>query len=178
MEQITAKIRAIRSSLPADNPICHRLLETKRIADSQNKISWLHRVGVSEFQRLNAGIIDFEHRQVQLGIGTDQPGLLGAAIAQLHLNLVHLIDHVIVGNDMTFISHNHPRTQRVLHQRLVSWSAKSPLLITEEKLEWIKAIFAANADFLGRFHRNNGGQHAADKRTPFSVQCLQRCDLL
>src|SRR5437773_4214395 len=54
LEQITAKIRGVRLAFPTDNSICHGLLKTKRIANSHNKISWLHRVGVSEFQRLNA----------------------------------------------------------------------------------------------------------------------------
>ena len=32
-------------------------------------------------------------------------------VDQLHFDLVHLIDHVIVGNDVTFIRNNHARTQ-------------------------------------------------------------------
>ena len=178
LEQITTKIRAVRSSFPANNSIRHGLLEPKRIADRQNKIARLHRVGISKFQRLDARVIDFEHRHIQLGISADQSGLFGAAIAQLHLNLVHLINDVIVGDNVTFIGNNHAGAQRVLHQRLVSWIAKSPLLITEKKLEWIKTIFAANADFFGRFHRNNRRKHAADKRAPLPIQRLQRCDLL
>ena len=177
LEQITAKIRAVRLPLPANDSVRHRLLQSKRIADGQNKVSWLHRVGVSEFERFDTGIIDFEHRQIQLGIGADQPGLLGATIAQLHLNLVHLIDHVSVGDDVTFIGHNHAGAQRVLHERLIARTAIAAL-VTEEKFEGIKPILAADADFLRRFHRNYRREHAAHQRAPLPVQCLQRGDLL
>src|SRR5947207_15894275 len=54
LEQITTKIRAVRSSFPANNSIRHALVEPKRIADRQNNIPRTHRAGVSNMQRLDA----------------------------------------------------------------------------------------------------------------------------
>ena len=70
----------------ADNSVSHCLLESKRIADGENKISRLHRVRVSQLQRLDAGIVDLEHSQINSGVGTDQPRFLRAPIAQLDLD--------------------------------------------------------------------------------------------
>ena len=86
LEQIPAKIRAVRLSLPADNSVSHCLLKTKRIANGENRISRLHRVGVSQLQRLDARNVDLEHSQIELVIGADQPRFRRASIAQLDLN--------------------------------------------------------------------------------------------
>ena len=55
---------------------------------------------------------------------------------------------MIVRDNVTFIGHNHTGAQRTLHQRLVAWTAKSPLPVAEKKLERIKPILASNADFF------------------------------
>ena len=88
LKQITARIRAVRLSLPADNSVSHCLLKTKRIANGENRISRLHRVGVSQLQRLDARNVDLEHSQIELVVGTDQPRFRRASIAQLDLNFV------------------------------------------------------------------------------------------
>jgi len=45
---------------------------------------------------------------INLGIGSDQARFLGPAVTQHYLDFVHLIDHMVVRNDVTFFRHNHP----------------------------------------------------------------------
>src|SRR5437764_9096624 len=61
LQQLTKEIAAIRPSLRADDSLCHGFLKSKRITDSQDKISRLNSVRVSKFEWLDAGIIDFKH---------------------------------------------------------------------------------------------------------------------
>src|SRR5207253_2882662 len=58
------------------------------------------------------------------------------------------------------------------------WVTELPLLVAKEKLERIEAVLPTDIDLLGRFHRDDGRDHAADERAALPVQRLKRCDLL
>src|SRR6266478_5959536 len=64
---ITSPRRLISGPPPfrTDDSVCHSLLKSKRIADGQDKIPGLHRIGVSKFEWLDARIIDLKHSNVR-----------------------------------------------------------------------------------------------------------------
>src|SRR4030095_1575517 len=130
----------------------YRLLKSKWITDGQNKISRLHHVRVSEFERLDARVVHLEHSQIDLRIRADQPRLLRLPITQLHLDLINLVafsigDHVTVCDDMAFVCYNHAGAGRVLHKGLVARTTKLPPVL-EEKFERIKPVFPSDTDLL------------------------------
>src|SRR4029077_18992911 len=83
---------------------------------------------------------------------------------------------MIVGNDVSLVGHDHPGTERILHQSLVIWIPKSSL-IAIEKFEEIEPAFTRYGNLLGGFHRDDGRDYAADERSPLPVQGFQRSDL-
>src|SRR5205814_8934953 len=93
-------------------------------------------------------------------------------------NFIHLIDNVIVRDDVALIRHDDSRTKRILHEGLVIWVSKLSLLVTKEKLKGIETVLPPDVDLLGRFHRDDGWDHATDERAPLPVQCVKRCNLL
>ena len=105
------EIRAVRLSLPADNSVSHCLLKTKRIANGENKISRLHRVGVSQLQRLDVRNVNLEHSQIELVVAPTsraffvRPSLNWTSISSTS------IDHMSVGDNMAFLRHNHSRAK-------------------------------------------------------------------
>src|SRR5205814_7477178 len=120
---------------------------------------------------------DFEHSQIDLRIRTDQASFFRLAIAQLHFDLINLIDNVIVRNDVPLVCDNYAGTERILHQSLVIWIPKSSL-IAVKKFEEIESAFPRYRNLLGCFHRDDGRDYATDECAPLPVQCLQRGDLL
>src|SRR5207245_5934999 len=140
----------IRSSIRTSDHICDRFLKSKWVTDRQDKIPWLYLVRVSKLERPDSWIIDLEHGQVHLVIGTHQARLFRSAVAQLDFNLINrtalsVSHHVVVRNDMTLVRHDHAGAKRRLHQRFVARIAKSPL-IWKEKFEGIDSIFAPDSD--------------------------------
>ena len=66
LQKVAEPIDPIGPSLRADNAIGHRLVEAERIADREDKIARLHRVGVAELERFHTGLIDFQNREIEL----------------------------------------------------------------------------------------------------------------
>ena len=107
LEQIAERVRAIWSPLRTNDAVSHGFLKSEWITNGQNKVPSLYHVGIRQLERFDAGIIDLKHSQIDLRIRTHQARFLGPTIAQLHFNLIHLIDNVIIRDDMPFIRHNH-----------------------------------------------------------------------
>jgi hypothetical protein len=178
LQKIAECVRAIWSPLRTNDAVSHGFLKSEWITNGQNKVPSLHCVRIRQLERFDAGIIDLEHSQIDLRIRAHQPRFFRPAIAQLHFNLIHLIDNVIVRDDMSLVGHNHTRAERILHHGLVVWVPELPLLVAKEKLERIEAVLPTDLDLLGRFHRDDGRDHATDERAALPVQGLKRCDLL
>ncbi len=49
----------VRSPLRADNSVRYRLLESKRITDSEHEIARLHRIGIAQLERFDTGLVHF-----------------------------------------------------------------------------------------------------------------------
>ena len=75
----------------------------------------LHRVRIAEGQRLRFAVVDLEHGDVRVGVGADQPRRLAPPVAELHLDLVHALDDVVVRDDVPFLAHDGPGAELILH---------------------------------------------------------------
>ena len=69
-----------------------------------------HAVRVNRDHR-QAGCGDLQHSQIGHGVGSDQIGFKEAAILQRDDNLIGVIDHVLVGQDVAFGVHDDAGTE-------------------------------------------------------------------
>src|SRR5205085_12138793 len=99
LQVIAETVYAIRTSFRTDDPVGYRFFKSERIPDRHHEIAGLDRVRIAELQRFQPRLVDFEHRQIHDRIRANEFRLLRPAIAQLHLDLVHLVHHVTVRDD-------------------------------------------------------------------------------
>ena len=55
--------------------------------------------------------LDLEHREVGLGIGADHARRHLARVGERDFDLVHRLDHVVVGEDVALLADDHARAQ-------------------------------------------------------------------
>ena len=67
---------------------------------------------VNRNDRQTPGGIDFEHGKVGQAVRTHQQCFKHAAILQGNDDLVGIVDHMFVGNNVAALVHNHPGAQR------------------------------------------------------------------
>jgi hypothetical protein len=91
---------------------------------------------------------------------------------QLHLDLVHLVNHVIVRDDVAFRGNDHPGAQRALHHRFLVWIPKLPR-VAVKKIGGIELIIAANGDLLRRLDADHRGNDRADQSPALAIQIFQ-----
>ncbi len=87
--------------LGADDAVRDRTGQSEGRADRQHAIADLHRVGVAEFQRLKAGVLDIEHNDGDIGaaIAADVLRRELAAVQQIDHGSLRPFDDVIIGDD-------------------------------------------------------------------------------
>ncbi len=51
---------------------------------------------------------DLQYREVGFRVGPDELGNSAAAVSKLNLNLVSVLDHVVVGQDVALRANNYP----------------------------------------------------------------------
>ncbi|MNP20537.1 hypothetical protein D3C76_1131110 [compost metagenome] len=71
---------------------------------------------------------DFEDRQIRQAVGADQQGFKDAAILQRHDDLIGIVDHMFVSNDVAAFIHNYPGAQSADLQ-LIMAGAVQPTVI-------------------------------------------------
>ena len=76
---------------------------------------------------------------------------------------------MIIRDDVTFIRHDHAGAKRVLHEGFLIWTAKGALLVAKEEFKGIKTVLPPDADLLRCLDRDDGRNHTADQRAPFSI---------
>ena len=177
MQVIAETVYAIRASFRTDDPVGYRFFKSERIPDRHHEIAGLDRVRIAELQRFQPRLVDFEHRQIHDRIRANEFRLLRPAIAQLHLDLVHLVHHVTVRDDVPLGRHYHAGPERILHHRFL---VGVPVLtrVTIKKIRRIKLILPAERRFLRRLDAHHGWNDCTDQRPTFPVQILQARDIL
>ena len=93
-------------------------IQAEGTADGQHPVADVHAVGVAQLgsgQRLLG--VDLDHREIGFRIGADHRRSVGHGLGiahQVDANLVSLVDHVIVGEDVALGIDDHARAQRAL----------------------------------------------------------------
>ena len=100
-----------------DDAAGHRLAHAEGIADGENQIADLDRVGILEAQmrQLLPADIDLQHRQIRALVGQHQLRIELAPVGQRHRELLPALDHVMIGDDQTRRIDDHAGTERLLH---------------------------------------------------------------
>src|SRR5579872_3058884 len=125
-ERLELAIRHNIAPFGRDNACRDRLLQTKRTADCQHPIAYLHALGVAQLSHRQwlVANVNFDNRQIGLRIRAndlrvmqDRPRLA----VDLHANTVCLFDNVTIGDNVALRVHNYAGAQGVL----TDWSLLS-----------------------------------------------------
>ena len=81
LQKIAEGVRAIWPPLRTNDAVSHGFLESEWITDGQDKVPGLYCVRIRQLERLDAGIVNLEHSQIDLRIRAHQTRFLGSAIA-------------------------------------------------------------------------------------------------
>src|ERR1035441_8080860 len=109
----------------------------------------------ASFSGLTAGSSIFNTARSARASVPDHARLFRPAIAQLQFDFVHLIDNVIVRDDVALVGHDDAGTKRILHHRFVTRISKRLPMVTEVKLEWVKRSLPPDRDLFGRLDCDN-----------------------
>src|SRR5690606_27662084 len=103
----------------ADDAQAHALANAEGVADGQYNIANL------SFNRLSHGDwgeviqLDLQYRNVIIRVGSYQGSSGLPAIVQQDDDFVRTADDMVIGQDMTFLAHNHARAKGGLHPHLL-----------------------------------------------------------
>ena len=85
----------------ADDALRHRLADAERIADREHDVADRDVVDVGELDGLQAVGVDLEEREVGRGVGAHDLRDVQCAVRPRHGKLRRLLDHVVVGDDVS-----------------------------------------------------------------------------
>lgn len=83
----------------------------ERVANGQHHITDTNTVVVVESDLPKIRQIDFQDSQITFRIDPHQPGLCMPPVRQTDFNRIGRHNHVVVGQNMTIVTHDHARTQ-------------------------------------------------------------------
>jgi hypothetical protein len=88
------------ASEEADHADRHCVLVAERVADRADPLTHAERRRIAERRNRQTGLaVDFDHRDVGVGVGADHPRTEAAAVGQLHGDPLGAVDDVIVRQD-------------------------------------------------------------------------------
>ena len=95
-------------------PRVTRLLQAEGIADRDDRLPDFHLVGIAQRQRHEIGALMLSTAISTFGIAADERGGEGAAIGELHLDVFHPSDDVMIREDVAFLRNDHAGAERGL----------------------------------------------------------------
>ena len=99
----------------ADDPLSDGLPQVIGVANRQHHIANMRRAfRVDRDHRQPAGGVDLQHGEVGQGIGAYQQRFEDPAVLQRDDNLVGIVNHMLVGQDIAALVHDHPGAKRQL----------------------------------------------------------------
>jgi len=127
-------------ALGADDTERDGVFQAEGIADGQNPGPDLEIRGVAEFEIGQIGLaVDFQQRQVGFLVAADDFGLDRLfVVAELDLDLVGAVHHVVIGDDVAVRGDDEARAQGTLLMRL--GHAASLALGAEESIELVEEV--------------------------------------
>jgi hypothetical protein len=104
----------------AHNSGRHRLLQAEGRADRHGPVAHLDSIGVADrHRRQRRPGIDLDDRNIALAVRADQPRAVFRRVAiQSHANMIHILDHVIVGDDVAVLIDDEAGSRLLPAQRL------------------------------------------------------------
>ena len=159
------------AALGADDAGGHGFREAKGIADCEDHLADPHVVTIPKRERLDISRVDFQHRDVRQLVAADQPGWLGTAIRELHHDAVHVLDDMVIREDVTFARDDDARAERSLQ----ALTRLARLTIAEEKLEWVDGFRQLHAAL--RIHADHAGDHGGDDAGIFRIERGEHLDI-
>ena len=98
-----------------DDTLGYRVPETQRITDGQYHVTDPRRIGISQLYGLQLGQFDLEDGQVGGRVRADHHRVGRAPVVQQHLDGVGAGNNMVVGQDMSLVRHDYPRTQGLFY---------------------------------------------------------------
>src|ERR1039457_7707447 len=101
--------------LGADDSRCYGGLIAEWRADGNRPIAHLYGVGIADFGHSRVLLALYaDHGQVRRHIHAHHLGVIfHRIVVELHADAVRLVDHVVVGQNVTGPVHHHARTERL-----------------------------------------------------------------
>ena len=149
MLELPAGARVDGAVLGRDDAGGNGLRQRKRAADGLHPVAHLRGVGVAQLHgRQRRAGIDLDDRQVGGLVDADHARrtaqILGVGIGgELDVNLVGLLDHVIVGDDVALGIDDEARAQRLLHSAALVAALGRGNLAAEEAVEKVLEVVGA-----------------------------------
>ena len=99
----------------ADHALGHAVLLAEGAADGDRELADLQAVRLAPIERRQILRLDLDHRYIVVRAGTDHPRVVGLVlIAQDHLQLLGVLDHVVVGDDVAVRPNDEARADAML----------------------------------------------------------------
>ena len=90
----------------ADNPVCHSIFISQRIADGYHQFPDLQFIRIAQCSGRQILRFYFEHCQVAGRIGSYDTSVILVAVAQCDCHRSGILNHVIIGNHITVFTVN------------------------------------------------------------------------
>ena len=139
-EPLQLQIAADVAAKCADDARRHGGFETKGGTDGNRPVAHLHRIGIAHSHRSQARFhVNFQHGDVRLGIRTHHPcAIFGSVAVYLHFDVIHMVHHVVVRDDITVLIHQETSSRLLLLLRPGGTLA----LVAEEAFEQVRSVVA------------------------------------
>src|SRR5262249_37173140 len=150
-----------------DDPDRHRAVEAEGVADRDGPLADPEMIGIAHVgRRRRAGRVDVEHGDVGLRVATHELGGELPLIGETHDDLLSVLDHVVVRQDVSLWIHQDARAggARVLARTPAEVAVVE--LVAEELAEALRVFFgrAGGASLLHRAHVHDRRRDAVGHR--------------
>src|SRR5215467_2654743 len=129
----------------ADDAVRDRVAKAERVAEGEHRIADLHTIERSKSDRGKTLAVGLEDGEIGLGIAAADSGTHAATVREHDLDVIGSLDHVIVGEDVAFVAHNHPGAKA---SRAPRFTTREPGKETTQ--HWVVSHGIARAHFLAR----------------------------
>ncbi len=107
LDEIVIGTGADHPALGADDSRGHRLFQSEGTSDGHHPVAHLQIIRISQFEGLKVRIPrDLDEGKIGLGIPAYDLPIELFSVGQLDLDLVRILDHMVVGQDISFLAHD------------------------------------------------------------------------
>ena len=122
-----------RTPLGADNTSGCRAVETERGTDRKHPLTNFQRIGLANLHDRQIVSLDLQQRDVTAPVGADNFRLELTPVRKTHDHFVSILDHVVIGQNITVFGDNKTGTQRFG----LLWTRRTTTPLAKEMFEQI-----------------------------------------